>query len=118
MFERLPNPLEQPDCRGERWAWEISDDSRWVQEELEDLKRELSRRAGLSGDRLFERCADAIGSLQFDLIDAKEEGLLEVHALEASNRALMKMFREKQDAMEVLLERLAKAGVDCSDLFS
>ncbi len=47
---------------------------------------------------------------------AVERGRCE--ALEACNRVLMQMLREKQDAMEVLFDRLAKAGVDCSDLFS
>ena len=42
----------------------------------------------------------------------------EREALEASNRVLTKMLHEKQAAMEVLFDRLTKAGVDCSDLFS
>ncbi len=42
---------------------------RWTQEQIEDLKGELNRRS--RQDPLWQVCADALGSLQFDLVDAK-----------------------------------------------
>lgn len=43
--------------------------ARWTTEQLNELKAELNRRYLL--DPLWLQCADAIGSLQFDLIDAR-----------------------------------------------
>jgi hypothetical protein len=45
---------------------------RWTIEQLDELKRELGSRHLL--DPIYRQCADAIGSLQFDLIDAAEHG--------------------------------------------
>lgn len=39
-------------------------------------------------------------------------------SVRAENLRLVAMLRQKDDAMGVLFERLAKAGVDCSDLVS
>ena len=43
---------------------------RWTHAQIEELKRELCRRRLL--DPIFLRCADALGSLQFDLVDARQ----------------------------------------------
>lgn len=45
--------------------------SRWTMNQLDELKSELTRRARL--DPLWHTCADAIGSLQFDLVDVRRE---------------------------------------------
>ena len=42
----------------------------------------------------------------------------EVEELRAENERLRNFLRQKDEAMGVLFERLAKAGVDCSDLIS
>jgi hypothetical protein len=44
---------------------------RWTNQELDELKAELNRRHLL--DPIFRVCADAIGSLQFDLVDARHK---------------------------------------------
>lgn len=56
-----------------RWDWQqrLLSAKRWTELQLEELKRELQRRSSL--DPLWEVCADAIGSLQFDLVDARVE---------------------------------------------
>lgn len=55
-----------------RWLQpELFGSSRWTMDQLDELKAELNRRARL--DPLWLTCADAIGSLQFDLVDAKRE---------------------------------------------
>jgi hypothetical protein len=53
-----------------RWQKKISEDrTRWTMEEIDELKEELNKRSRL--DALYIICASALGSLQFDLVDAK-----------------------------------------------
>ena len=56
-----------------RWDWQqrLPSAKRWTEPQLEELKRELQRRSSL--DPMWVVCADAIGSLQYDLIDAQRE---------------------------------------------
>lgn len=54
-----------------RWQWQQRWPAirRWTEEEIAELKGEIDRRTRL--DPLWQVCADAIGSLQCDLIDVR-----------------------------------------------
>lgn len=55
----------------ERWQLQqiVPIRSRWSESEIDELKAEMNRRHLL--DPIYMVIADALGSLQFDLVDAK-----------------------------------------------
>lgn len=54
-----------------RWQQKPNADTRWTEQEIDELKAELNKRHLL--DPIFRVCADALGSLQFDVVDARHK---------------------------------------------